>query len=78
MAQDIFVGILCMIALAAGVWCWRMENVRFFHNRKEENTGTELIMAEKTESEIKCEMKQESEEKENEKNEGDLYDRTGL
>ena len=24
--QDIFVGILCVIAAAAGVWCWWYEN----------------------------------------------------
>ncbi|MGN0402376.1 MAG: hypothetical protein ACI4HQ_08975 [Acetatifactor sp.] len=26
MGQDIFVGVLCVIALAAGVWAWWVDN----------------------------------------------------
>lgn len=26
MCADIFVAVLCVIAVAAGVWCWWMEN----------------------------------------------------
>lgn len=34
MIQDIFVGILCVIAAAAGVWCWWVDNGGTFHKNK--------------------------------------------
>jgi len=34
MAMDILVGIICVVAVCAGVWVWRMEN----GNRNEGNS----------------------------------------
>ena len=35
MGENIFVGVLCVVALAAGIWGWWMER-GFFTSKKEE------------------------------------------
>lgn len=44
MIQDIFVGILCLIAVAAGVWCWWVDNGGTFkRNEKTTKNETEKV-----------------------------------
>ena len=44
MIQDIFVGILCVIMVAAGVWCWWVDNGGTFkRNEKTTKNETEKV-----------------------------------
>ncbi len=45
MGQDIFVGVLCVVAALAGVWCWWVDNGSSLAERKkkeksDDNTDT--------------------------------------
>lgn len=39
MGQDIFVAVLCVIAAAAGVWCWWVDNGSTLTERKKEKNA---------------------------------------
>ena len=39
--QDIFVGVLCVIAALAGIWCWWYENGESSGKGKKENSTIE-------------------------------------
>ena len=41
MGQDIFVGIICVLALAAGVWGWWVDNGSSFKKKEKEKTVDE-------------------------------------
>lgn len=28
MGQNIFIGVLCFLAVAAGIWCWRVDSAK--------------------------------------------------
>ncbi len=42
MGQDIFVGVLCVIAVAAGVWCWIFDTKASRKNEKTENEAEKV------------------------------------
>lgn len=42
MGENIFVGVLCVVALAAGIWGWWMER-GFFTSKKEEKEVPHLL-----------------------------------
>ena len=39
MFNDIFVGVMIVVAFAAGVWCWWFENIGPKENTEEKNEG---------------------------------------
>lgn len=39
MFNDIFVGVMIVVALGAGIWCWWFENIGPKEKKTEENEG---------------------------------------
>lgn len=47
MVQNIFVGVLCVVALGVGIWGWWFDNGGSFKNDTNESNGTDEINEEK-------------------------------
>lgn len=43
MGQNIFIGVLCLMAVLAGVWCWKVDSAKKIDDKKNtEDKGEEI------------------------------------